>query len=406
MFQTLQGLPPDPILGLISLYRQDTNPRKVDLGVGVYKDEAGLTPVLPSVRQAEQAMLARQESKSYVGPFGNMQFNSLLLELVLGEGASRNPRLAAIQTPGGCGALRVGAELIKAANPKASIWVSDPTWGNHKPLLGNAGLQLRTYPYFDAERQSLNFDAMTAALEQVPAGDLVLLHACCHNPTGVDLTASQWQRVAEIAAQRGFTPFVDMAYQGFGEGLDEDALGLRLLINSVPEVLFAVSCSKNFGLYRERVGLVGLLTETAEQAKTALSHFAAIARGIYSMPPDHGAAVVAGLLADPALRKSWVEEVDQMRGRINGLRRAFAERMRSRLGHDRFAFVAEQRGMFSFLGLSEAQVDQLAKAFGIYMLSSSRTSIAGLSETNLDYVCDAIASVLEMGNTRDRQSER
>ncbi len=394
MFDALAPLPADPILGLMALYQRDDNPRKVDLGVGVYKDDAGATPVLRAVKRAEQALLANQQSKAYVGPFGLEPFNAAMADLVLGERAAYAPRVVLAQTPGGCGALRLGAELIKATRSNAKVWVSDPTWGNHRPLLGHAGLSLCTYPYLHPETQGLDFDAMAACLEQVPAGDLVLLHACCHNPTGVDLDREQWRAVADIAGRRGFVPFVDMAYQGFGEGLQEDAWGLRLLAEQLPEVLFAVSCSKNFGLYRERVGAVGLIAATAQQGQVALSHFASIARGIYSMPPDHGAAVVASILSNDELRAEWVAELDDMRERIGGLRRAFALRMSLLLGRDHFAFVAHQRGMFSFLNLSEAQVARLASEYGIYMLSSSRTSIAGLNTQNLDYVCEAVASVM------------
>lgn len=392
MFDSLKLLPADPILGLMAQYKLDTNPRKVDLGVGVYKDEGGNTPVLQAVKDAEQRLLRNQQSKTYVGPLGNPQFNASIAELSLGATAAQNPRLALMQTPGGCGALRLGAELIKTARKQATVWIGNPTWGNHWPLLGSAGLTLKSYPYLD-DRQQLDFDAMAGALEQVPAGDTVLLHACCHNPSGVDLSWEQWRVVADIAQRRGFVPFVDMAYQGFGEGLEDDAWGLRLLTETLPEVLFAVSCSKNFGLYRERVGAVGLMARDEGMAQAALSHFATIARGVYSMPPDHGAAIVAEILADPALRQGWVNELDAMRQRINGLRQAFTSRMRDLLGSDRFDFVASQTGMFSFLGLSEAQVSRLAATSGIYMLSSSRTSIAGLNDNNFDYVCKAIAAV-------------
>ncbi len=395
MFESLQSLPADPILGLMALLRDDSNPRKVDLGVGIYKDELGRTPVLPSITRAEQRLLIAQESKAYVGPAGNPMFNQAMSELLLGKAAClADGRFAAVQTPGGCGALRVAAELIKASRPNAVIWVSDPTWGNHIPLLGNSGLAIRTYPYFDPATSAVNFAAMVEALMQVGPGDLVLLHGCCHNPSGADLTPAQWRQLTELALQRGFTPFVDMAYQGFGETLEADAYGLRYLAEHLPEVVVAASCSKNFGVYRERVGLVGLLAESTATARAALSHMLAIVRGIYSMPPDHGAALVAEVLTDPQLRSLWTGEVGEMRGRINGLRATFSQSMHARLGVNRFAFVQQQKGMFSFLGLTEAQVLRLRSTYSIYMLNSSRASIAGLNAQNLDYVCDAIAEVV------------
>lgn len=397
MFERLATLPADPILGLMSLFRNDPNPRKVDLGVGVYKNEKGETPVLASVHDAEKRLLARQTSKVYVGPAGNTTFNAAMSALLLGPStALAEGRFAAVQTPGGCGALRVAAELVKTANPSATIWVSDPTWGNHIPLLGNAGLTIRQYPYFDAATSAVNFDAMIASLAQVKVGDLVLLHGCCHNPSGADLSPEQWRRVAALALETGFTPFVDMAYQGFADDLETDAYGLRYLVDHLPEVVVAASCSKNFGVYRDRVGLVGLLSESPASAQAAMSHMLSIVRGIYSMPPDHGAALVAEVLTDPQLRQRWEAEVAEMRGRINDLRERFSTAMQVRLGSDRFDFVKRQKGMFSFLGLSETQVLQLRSEYGIYMLNSSRASIAGFNATNMDYVCDAIAEVVSV----------
>jgi aspartate aminotransferase len=395
MFERLPTLPADPILGLMSLFSNDPNPRKVDLGVGVYKNEQGATPVLASVQEAEQRLLSRQISKAYVGPAGNLTFNAAMSALLLGQSSAlAKGRFAAVQTPGGCGALRVAAELVKTANPSAAIWVSDPTWGNHIPLLGNTGLTIRQYPYFDAAASAVDFDAMMAALAQVKAGDLVLLHGCCHNPSGADLSPEQWRQVAALAQETGFTPFVDMAYQGFADDLDTDAYGLRYLIEHLPEVVVAASCSKNFGVYRDRVGLVGLLAATPASAQAAMSHMLSIVRGIYSMPPDHGAALVAAVLTDPQLRQRWEGEVAEMRGRINGLRDTFSAAMQARLDINRFDFVKRQKGMFSFLGLNEDQVMRLRNDYSIYMLNSSRASIAGFNSTNLDYVCDAIAQVV------------
>lgn len=395
MFESLATLPADPILGLMSLFRNDPNPNKVDLGVGVYKNEDGETPVLASVLAAETRLLSQQVSKAYVSPAGNPAFNAAMSALLLGKSSAlAEGRFAAVQTPGGCGALRVAAELIKVANPSATIWVSNPTWGNHIPLLGNAGLAIRQYPYFDAATSAVDFPAMMSSLAEVKAGDLVLLHGCCHNPTGADLSPEQWRQIAVLAQEIGFTPFVDMAYQGFADDIEGDAYGLRYLAENLPEVVVAASCSKNFGVYRDRVGLVGLLAANPGSATAAVTHMQSIVRGIYSMPPDHGAALVAEVLNDPQLRTLWEAEVAEMRGRINDLRATFSAAMRARLGTNRFDFVQRQKGMFSFLGLSEVEVIRLRAEYSIYMLNSSRASISGFNSANLDYVCDAIAHVV------------
>lgn len=394
MFQDLPQLPEDPILGLMTSFRKDPRGHKVDLGVGVYRDELGNTPVLSSVVAAEQALIESQTSKAYIGPAGNHAFNEALARLVLGDAACLSEgRVAMVQTPGGCGALRVTAELINVVRPGASIWVSDPTWANHIPLLGNCGLNIKTYPYFDYATSGVDFASMCDTLKDVERGDLVLLHGSCHNPSGADLTLAQWLQLADIAEKRGFVPFVDVAYQGFGEGVEEDVAGLRALISRLPEVVVAVSCSKNFGLYRERVGLAMVMCPSQKAASAAVSHMLSIVRGIYSMPPDHGAALVAGILNDPVLKSMWLDEVTAMRARINGLRRTFSDRMRVLSGSNRFDFVQRQRGMFSFLGLTQDQVSHLREACAIYMLDSSRASIAGLNNNNIDYVCRSIASL-------------
>ncbi len=396
MFESLQLLPTDPILGLMGLYNNDPNPSKIDLGVGVYKDDAGGTPVMRAVKIAEHGLIGEELTKSYVGPAGNLEFNRLLSQCLLGKSSAAisDGRFSAIQTPGGCGALRVAAELIKKTNAQASIWVSDPTWGNHIPLLGDCGLTIREYPYLDREASCIDVDAMMTALSQVPAGDFVLLHGSCHNPSGVDLEWEHWQAIATLAQKNGFIPFVDMAYQGFALGLEEDALGLRHLVDSVPECLVAASCSKNFGLYKERVGLVGYLGENSTTAAIVKSHFLSIARGIYSMPPDHGAAIVARILGDRELSASWQAELEDMRLRICGLRTAFSTKMREVLGSNRFDFVERQKGMFSFLGLSVDEVTALRETFSIYILDSSRVNIAGSNLSSLEVVCDALGSIV------------
>lgn len=394
MLDHLTALPADPILGLMAQFRQDPRAEKVDLGVGVYKNEAGDTPILASVKTAEEKLLSDQQTKTYVGPAGNETFNDLLGRLMLGSAAClADGRVTAVQTPGGCGALRVLAELIKVANPEAAIWVSDPTWGNHMPLLGSCGIPLRSYPYYDGRTGAVDFQSMINNLDQVPAGDLVLLHGCCHNPSGADLSLQQWHDVAELAERRGFVPFVDVAYQGFGAGVEEDMAGLRHLVDKLPEVIIAASCSKNFGLYRERVGLGMVVAKNPASALAARAHMLSIARSIYSMPPDHGATLVAEVLGDERLRVQWLGELSAMRERINALRAQLSGAMAERLGNDAFRFVESQKGMFSFLGLSPQQVTDLRERFAIYMLESSRVSIAGLNQANLNKVCDAIAEV-------------
>ena len=396
MFETLKALNPDPILGLLAAYRQDTNPRKVDLGVGVYKDEAGHTAILECIKKADAEHRAEETSKTYVGPTGDADFDRGIEELILGvdHTARKDNRVRTLQAPGGCGALRVGAELINRAKSGAAIWVSDPTWANHVPLLGNAGLEIKIYPYYDGASQALKADAMFAALEQIPAGDLVLLHGCCHNPCGVDLAPADWDRVADIANRRGFTPFVDLAYLGLGVGLDEDAYGVRKLAASVPELIVASSCSKNFGVYRERVGALTLVLKTPGEVDIAFGQAQNVARGIYSMPPNYGAALVGRILRDPTSTAAWKAELATMRDRINGLRSQLADKFRARLGSNRFDFIPQQRGMFSFLGLSKEQVQRLQAEYSIYMVDSSRINVAGIAQSNIDYFCDAVCSVL------------
>lgn len=396
MFETLKALQPDPILGLMAAFRQDANPRKVDLGVGVYKDEAGHTPIMAVVQKADVQHRAEETSKTYVGPPGDATFNTQIERLIFGDDAPAlsGNRVRTVQAPGGCGALRVAAELINRARPGTAIWVSDPTWANHVPLLGDAGLEIRTYPYYDAAAQGLRFDAMCDALNGIGRGDLVLLHGCCHNPCGVDLEPAQWDRVAAIAAARGFTPFVDLAYLGLGLGLAEDAYGVRKLAATVPELLVASSCSKNFGLYRERVGALSVVSPSPAEADVVYGQVQNVARGIYSMPPNYGGALVGRILADATLRREWDAELTGMRDRINTLRAQLAEHFRARLGGGRFDFIPRQRGMFSFLGLSKEQVQRLRQEFSIYMVDSSRINVAGINQRNIDYFCDAVCAVL------------
>ena len=396
MFEHLAAVIPDPILGLMAAFRADPDPRKVDLGIGVYRDAHGNTPVPDAVRRAEAAVLAGQTTKAYVGPAGNAGFNQAMEQLVLGPA---HPALAAgrvrtVQTPGGCGALRLGAELIRAADPEAVVYVSTPTWANHTPLLTGSGLKLERYPYFDPATGGVQFEAMTAALERLPARTVVLLHASCHNPTGADLSTTQWRELLSLVKRRQLLPFIDIAYQGLGEGVDADAFGLRLFCAELPEVLCAVSCSKNFGLYRERTGLLHLISSSRAAADASLSQLVRIARGIWSMPPDHGAAIVHAILGDEPLRRRWAEELEAMRGRIEGLRLEVVQQLRVHCPQRDFGFIARQRGMFSFFGIDTAQVHALRERHHIYMTDDSRMNIAGLRRENLEYFARAVAQVL------------
>ncbi|MGR8918178.1 MAG: amino acid aminotransferase [Gammaproteobacteria bacterium] len=395
MFETLEPLNPDPILGLMAAYREDTRAQKIDLGVGVYRDDDGETPIMAAVREAEQRRFDTETTKSYIGPPGTPGFNTLTRELMFGRGHAviGDGRVAGVQTPGGCGALRVGAELIKRARPDTTIWVSSPTWANHVPLLGNAGLAIREYAYYDRESHGLDADGMLAALAAVPAGDIVLLHGCCHNPSGVDLKLEHWQAVASLAVERGFIPFVDLAYQGLGDGLEADVAGLRVVADACPELIVASSYSKNFGLYRERVGSLQIVSPDPAQTGIVQSQLASVVRGIYSMPPAHGAALVETILGDEALSASWIAELDGMRGRINGLRDTLAERLTAATGQD-FGFIRDQRGMFSFLGISPEQVTRLREEFGVYMIDSSRINVAGVNASNLEHFVDAMGRTL------------
>jgi aspartate aminotransferase len=396
LFQQLKQLSADSILGLMTKYRADPSASKVDLGVGVYRDLNGNTPVLACVRRAEQAVLAAQTTKSYVAAAGREEFNSAVEEMVLGRdhAARRDRRARTTQTPGGCGALRVGAELIRAAAPAVTVHVSDPTWGNHTPLLGSSGLRLERYPYYDSAAHRLRFDAMLERLDRAAEGDVVLIHACCHNPTGADLDPEQWRALAQLLAHRRLVPFLDLAYQGFAVDLDADAAGVRLVAEQVPEALIAISFSKNLGLYRERTGALIAIGENPTRADAMLSHMLQIARSIYSMPPDHGAAIAAHIFANPALKGEWIEELAAMRTRITDMRSLLAQQLRRSTGDGTFDFIRLQRGMFSLLGVSPQTVERLREKHHIYMLSDSRMNLAGLMPHNASYVADAIAAEL------------
>ena len=394
MFEKLQPAPADKILALIGLYRADPRADKVDLGVGVYKDETGATPVMRAVREAEQRLYAEQNTKTYLGLAGDTQFNSAMARMVFGPTADMS-RIRAAQAPGGSGALRLVAELLKRTRADATVWVSDPTWPNHIPMMRGAGLQVAEYPYFDAATGGVRFDDMLATLRQAPSGDVVLLHGCCHNPTGANLTAAQWEAIADLLVERQLMPFIDIAYQGFGEGLDADAEGLRIVAAKVPEMVVAASCSKNFAVYRDRVGAAMVLAKDGAQGDVAISNMLSAARAIYSMPPDHGAAAVRIVLEDDALRADWENELNAMRERMLRLRVELADALRLQSNSNRFDFLAQHRGMFSRLGLTPQQVERLRVEHGIYMVDDSRINVAGLPEGKMTELAKAIVSVLE-----------
>ncbi len=396
MFQSLQALPADPILGLMAAYRADKNPLKIDLGVGVYRDSNGTTPVMTSVKKAEDYLLQTQDSKSYVGPTGSAGYNDAVAELILGNSLinSLGTRRVTVQSPGGCGGLRLGAEFIKQASPEATVWVSDPTWANHVPLLGSAGLKIEKYPYYDYATHSVRFDEMMSTLAKVPQGDVVLLHGCCHNPCGADLSHDQWDQIKDLALEQGFTTFIDLAYQGLGDGLVEDVYGVRLMAEALPELIVVSSCSKNFGLYRERTGALTMTTANEEDTRIATTFLAAAARAMYSMPPDHGAAIVDYILNNADLRKEWDSELQQMCARINGLRTQLVEQIKAAgVGQD-FSFIQREKGMFSFLGVNVDQVQRLVNEFSIYLVNSSRINVAGINESNIEYLASSLARVL------------
>jgi len=395
MFEHLERLPPDPILGLSALCTQDSNPDKVDLTVGVYKDESGATPVFEAVRLAQQIVTEQEVTKVYIAQAGDAAFNTGLQQLLLGADnpALLEGRVSSVQTPGGCGGLRIGAELVKAASESASVWVSNPTWPNHIPLIGSVGLQIKEYRYYDPLTHGVDIAGMLEDLDRAAPGDVVLLHGCCHNPCGADLSQQQWQLIAALCAERDLLPFIDIAYQGLGDGLDEDAWGLRHMVATVPEVLIAASCSKNLGLYRERTGATVFVGKTADSAEVLVSQGMKAARKIYSMPPAHGAILAGKILTDEHLGQVWRQELAQMCERINGFRGLLDEKLSAASGED-FSFIRREKGMFSFLGLSEAQVDRLREEFSVYMLGSSRINVAGVNHSNIDYLAESVAKVL------------
>lgn len=394
LFSELDELPPDVILGIAQAFRADPSPLKVDLGIGIYKDDQGQSPVLPSVKAAEKWLLDHQNSKSYLSSAGNSEFNTLIAELLFGQGfaARYEGRIRSIQTPGGSGALRVIADFLRNTSPASKIWLPNPTWATHQPIFAACGLNIQRYPYYDVSNGKLLFDEMCAALQGAKAGDVIVLHGCCHNPSGEDLVPSHWGRIADLLEQTHATPLVDLAYQGFGAGLEEDAYAIRLLAARVPEMLVASSCSKNFSLYRDRVGALTTVAQTRAASATLQEHIAKAVRANYSMPPDHGASIVAHILKHPDLHAQWKDELGVMRNRIASMRNLFARELTEKVGGD-YGFIARQKGMFSLLNLSPAQIAHLRERHHVYMISTGRINIAGLTRENVARVAAGIAEI-------------
>jgi len=396
VFERLEMAPADAILGLTEAFKKDPNPNKINLGVGVYKDENNQTPILKSVKKAEERLLAEETSKSYLSIPGSAAYGACVKELLFGAEHEivTSGRAQTAQTPGGTGALRVAGDFIKQQFPGASIWLSDPTWANHAAIFESAGVSAKTYPYYDAAAKSLDFEGMKSAIAGAPAGDVILLHGCCHNPSGMDPDAGQWAELATLTQEKGLLPLFDFAYQGFAKGIEEDAAGLRAFCTPGRELLVCSSFSKNFGLYNERVGAMTLVGSSADSAAAAFSHVEKAIRSNYSNPPSHGGAIVSTILQDPELRALWVSEVAAMRDRIQTMRDGFVANLKAKGVAQDFSFIATQNGMFSFSGLTRAQVDILRETYAIYIVGSGRISVAGITPSNMEPLCDAIAKVL------------
>lgn len=396
MFESISAAPADPILGLADLFRADDRPHKINLGIGVYKDETGNTPVLTSVKKAEQYLLENETTKNYLSIDGLADFARCTQELLFG---TENPLIAAgrartAQTPGGTGALRVAADFLATQTAVKRVWVSNPSWPNHKNVFNAAGLEVCEYAWYDAENHQLDFDGMLAALQEAKAGDVVLFHGCCHNPTGIDPTAEQWSQLAQLSQAKGWLPLFDFAYQGFARGLNEDAEGLRIFAASHQELIVASSYSKNFGLYNERVGAITLVAADAATADTAFSQMKYTIRANYSNPPAHGAAVVATILSNQALRTIWEQELTDMRQRIQRMRQLFVNTLAEKGATRDFSFIIQQNGMFSFSGLTKDQVIRLRDEFAVYAVNSGRVNVAGMTPDNMSALCEAIVAVL------------
>ena len=392
MFENLKPQPADKILALMQMYREDPRDQKIDLGVGVYKNAEGVTPVMRAVKAAEKRILEEQESKAYTGLAGDPAFADAMVGLVLGDAVPRG-NIAAAATPGGTGACRQAFEMIRMANPTARVFVSNPTWPNHLSILHYLGIETVPYRYFDSEARGVDFDGMIEDLKTAKAGDVVLLHGCCHNPTGANLNIVQWQEVVNLINTRGLVAMIDIAYQGFGDGLEEDAQAVRLVASSVSRCLVAASCSKNFGVYRERTGLLMAISDNADETALNQSTLSFLNRQNYSFPPDHGARVVTTILNDEALRADWAAELEEVRLSMLGLRQQLADELQRLSGSDRFGFIAQHRGMFSRLGAAPELVEKLRNDHGIYMVGDSRLNIAGLNANTVPILAKAIVDV-------------
>ncbi|MBS1300991.1 amino acid aminotransferase [Loktanella sp. SALINAS62] len=389
MFETLNAQPADKILSLMAAYREDPRDTKVDLGVGVYKDASGNTPVMRAVKEAERRLVAEQTTKAYTGLAGDPAFADAMIDLVLSDTIQRD-RIAAIATPGGTGAIRQALELIRIASPDATVWLSNPTWPNHPSIIKFLGMKMQEYRYFDDATRGVDFDGLIADLQGVAQGDVVLLHGCCHNPTGANPTADQWDQIIATVQARGAVPLVDIAYQGFGDGLEQDAQATRKVAAAFDNVLIAASCSKNFGVYRERTGILMGIARDADEAKLTQANLNFLNRQNYSFPPDHGARVVTTILTDPALRADWESELEDTRNTMLDLRQQLADELRQRASDDRFDFVARHRGMFSRIGASPDAVETMRRENGIYMVGDSRMNIAGLNADTVPLLAQAI----------------
>ncbi|MGK7753285.1 MULTISPECIES: aromatic amino acid transaminase [unclassified Roseovarius] len=392
MFEHLKEQPADKILALMEAYKEDPRETKIDLGVGVYKDAEGRTPIMRAVKAAEKEWWKKEETKAYVGLAGDPAFSDAMVKLILDDAAPRDA-VAAVATPGGTGAVRQAFDLVKMANPGARVFVSDPTWPNHLSILKHMGIEHVPYRYFDNETGGVDFDGMMQDLDSVKAGDVILLHGCCHNPTGANLTMQQWGEVTDLANAKGAIPMIDIAYQGFGDGLDADAAGTRYVVSSCPEVLIAASCSKNFGIYRERTGLLMAVCQDSARRPTTQANLAYLNRQNYSFPPDHGARLVSLVLNDDALRADWQAELEEVRRGMLGLREQLAQELRTLSGSDRFGFIGQHRGMFSRLGLAPDKVEALRRDHAIYMVGDSRINIAGLNANTVPLLAKAIIDV-------------
>ncbi|MBC7674896.1 MAG: aspartate/tyrosine/aromatic aminotransferase [Rhodoferax sp.] len=391
MFEALKPQVPDQILQLIQMYKDDLRAAKIDLGVGVYKDATGLTPVMRAVKAAQKLLWETEVTKTYTGLAGEPAFNLAAARMILGDSVPVD-RVASASTPGGTGAIRQALELIKLASPEATVWLSNPTWPNHPSIIKYLGMKMAEYRYFDAETRGIDFHGLITDLGRVAPGDVVLLHGCCHNPTGANLNAVEWAAVADVLEARGAIPFIDLAYQGFGDGLEEDAAATRMIAARFPQVLIAASCSKNFGIYRERTGILIALSDVKQRA-TVQGNLAFLNRQNFSFPPDHGARLVTMILEDDALRADWKAELEEVRLNMLSLRHSLADALRDATGSDRYGFIAQHRGMFSRLGLTPEQVVTLRVEHGIYMVGDSRINIAGLNAHTVPILAAAIATV-------------